>query len=604
MNAPVDRLLAAAVEHHRQGRLVEARDGYLAVLGQQPDHPDALHLFGRLFLDAGHFDEAAKLIGRAVEVSPDFPEARVGLGDALRGLGRLQDAVAHYEAVSEESDLYIQAQVSLGLTWVALGKAPEAERAFRRCLAKQPGLPEAHGGLGDALNLAGQREAAMAAWRAAVEAAPDDPRFRLRLGTALEEDGALADAVEQFTGAHSIAPESADAYAHLVAALARSLSDDPTDADARRRAEELCSEPVPAGSGTTDARALLDAALGRTGGGRVFAIGLLEAADHPFRDIDGPVAGRVYEFEDATVANRLWYVLAGGVLHPDLHAHMPEDLDVPSVRLLSAGLAVADGERPRTRFTGPAVLIGGCGNYYHWLVDHLPLLALVAGCPDLAGVPLIVNPDLRPFQRESLAALGIPAERLLSFADADFIDAEKLIVPLIPGRRGTDWGAAGWWWRPTLTAPVHAWLRAAFGVENGPDGGRRLFLSRAGAGSRRAANEAEIAGIAAGLGYEVVDPAAMSFAEQVDCFTAASHIAGVHGAGFANALFAPRGARLIEFVGEGTAPEFYRHLAALGGLGFTRVDCAVTDAGSTDFPGDRRYNDILIDRDAARAALA
>ena len=252
---------------------------------------------------------------------------------------------------------------------------------------------------------------------------------------------------------------------------------------------------------------------------------------------------------------------------------------------------------------GAAVLIGGCRNYYHWLVDHLPLLAVVAGCPALADLPLIVNADRASYQADSLAALGIEADRLLCFDDADYIDVGRLHVPLIPDRRGVPWGAPDWWWRSTLTPSVHAWLRDALTAGMKTNAGKRLFVSRVDAGVRRAVNEAEIQDIAKAEGYEIVDARDLSFIEQVRSFAGASHIAGVHGAGLVNAVFAPPGARLIEFVGDGVAPNFYRHLADVGGLSFQRVSCAVTGNASERHPDDRRYNDIVIDPEAARAAL-
>ncbi len=60
---------------------------------------------------------------------------------------------------------------------------------------------------------------------------------------------------------------------------------------------------------------------------------------------------------------------------------------------------------------------------------------------------------------------------------------------------------------------------------------------------------------------------------------------------------------MIEFVGDGVAPDFYRHLADVGGLSFRRVSCVVTGNASELHPDDRRYNDILIDPEAALAAL-
>jgi hypothetical protein len=66
---------------------------------------------------------------------------------------------------------------------------------------------------------------------------------------------------------------------------------------------------------------------------------------------------------------------------------------------------------------------------------------------------------------------------------------------------------------------------------------------------RRLLNHEEIAGIAERDRFEIVTPETLSFAERVGLFSQASVIAGAHGAGFANRVFASKGTGIVELIG-------------------------------------------------------
>lgn len=79
-------------------------------------------------------------------------------------------------------------------------------------------------------------------------------------------------------------------------------------------------------------------------------------------------------------------------------------------------------------------------------------------------------------------------------------------------------------------------------------GSRRLYVSRRDATVRRLVNEDEVAALLAGLGFEVVELSGLDFEAQAELFAQASAIAGVHGAGLANLVFAAPGARVFEIM--------------------------------------------------------
>ena len=102
---------------------------------------------------------------------------------------------------------------------------------------------------------------------------------------------------------------------------------------------------------------------------------------------------------------------------------------------------------------------------------------------------------------------------------------------------------------PLRTETV-TWLRQRFASPAAAPK-RRLYVSRrrAPVGRRRLANEDEIVTLLAKHGFEEVFAEEMTFEEQVKIFSQAAVIAGPHGAGLANAVFASRETCVVELMG-------------------------------------------------------
>jgi hypothetical protein len=89
--------------------------------------------------------------------------------------------------------------------------------------------------------------------------------------------------------------------------------------------------------------------------------------------------------------------------------------------------------------------------------------------------------------------------------------------------------------------------RLCFRLDNGATQGRRLLVSRDEPGNRRVmANRLDIEAIAREFGFEVVCPARMTIAAQVQCFAGADSVVGESGAGLANLGFCKPGALVLE----------------------------------------------------------
>jgi hypothetical protein len=189
------------------------------------------------------------------------------------------------------------------------------------------------------------------------------------------------------------------------------------------------------------------------------------------------------------------------------------------------------------------------GNYFHWLLDALPRIALLEDA-GVAHHPLVVPAALSGFQIESLDLLGYGAGQLTPFAGGQ-LEPDVLVWPSPAAHIGY----------PT-TANVE-WLRRRLACSP-PGEPRRLYVSRGRAATRGVVNEAELVAALEPHGFEVVRPDELSFREQVALFASAEVVVGPHGAGLSNMVFA-RDASVCELLHPGRRNACFYRLASASG---------------------------------------
>ncbi len=188
----------------------------------------------------------------------------------------------------------------------------------------------------------------------------------------------------------------------------------------------------------------------------------------------------------------------------------------------------------------------GSHNYYHFLLDVLPRLELLRRSG--VSVDAYVVERATCFQRELLDHLGLAADRCLG---DEHIRAEALVVPSVPDDQ-------------LRTPPwIVPWLRARFLPDDVRSPHRRLYVTRGAVRhTRRVENEAELLAVLEPLGFEVVDPGALSAEAQVRAFAEAEYIVGPHGAGLTNLAFASPGAAVVELFARDYVNECFWALAS------------------------------------------
>ena len=123
-------LLQSAIEFHSGRQYGVARQLYLQILEQNPDHEVAWHNLGLVEHMTGRHAQAAEYIGKAVDLKPDYARAYANMAAVLRVTRQLETA------------------------------RETAERAIRL----EPGFAPAHNNLGGILEDLGEMEAALAAY--------------------------------------------------------------------------------------------------------------------------------------------------------------------------------------------------------------------------------------------------------------------------------------------------------------------------------------------------------------------------------------------------------------------------------------------------------
>jgi capsular polysaccharide biosynthesis protein len=269
------------------------------------------------------------------------------------------------------------------------------------------------------------------------------------------------------------------------------------------------------------------------------------------------------------VADPAYSVLARGVWHRELKLPVAADGVMCLVRHQMYKASKYDGltlpvpgdDAHRLRH---GVLFAGSASHWHFLVDGLGQMDPPAMAQGRRA--LYVDAEMSPEQERFIArfaeAAGYPASTVIERVSAPWVGVEDCAIPC--RRRFSDKVSR---------------LRSVLRVGNVPGPGRRVFVPRHGAAMRRLLNQSDVENaLCDQLGFEIVDPAALTLDEQVVAFRDAEILVGAHGAGLANAVFSGKLRILVELFH--TEPQIFYHSLcyALGAHHYTIAGTPVDDS--------------------------
>jgi capsular polysaccharide biosynthesis protein len=268
------------------------------------------------------------------------------------------------------------------------------------------------------------------------------------------------------------------------------------------------------------------------------ALGGTEAARWP-HDLATPPAVNVPAL--CAVGEAWWFPRFGGLIGTDgalYNATVGEarhgSPDLSAIPGLGVNGAAFTPPASAPELEGGAVFLpwGATFNYGHFVIDALPSLLALEQAGLLEGVPALA-PRLTAWQRDLLA---------LAFPDLEVREVEAEIARL---RRATfSTSMDHFLHHPNgLVADVAARI-----LERAPKGrgGARVYLSRRGQSMRVMVGEAAFERALAARGFTIVRPETLNAAQQVALMRDAEVLVGASGAALANAIFLPRGARVVE----------------------------------------------------------
>lgn len=188
-------------------------------------------------------------------------------------------------------------------------------------------------------------------------------------------------------------------------------------------------------------------------------------------------------------------------------------------------------------------------NYYHWLFECLPRAIVTLDQPEYAGWPLLVDAGLPAQNLQALHRLSGERE-IIRIGHRETCRVGELVFPGVFSFTHDNYDRRVRAEDFVIAPEAVQLLRERLLPTTGSEGGRKLYIARDRARYRRMLNERQIQTALRAQGFDIVRPEELSFAEQLELFSAASVIVGPTGAGLSNMAFAPPGCRVIVLAGE------------------------------------------------------
>ena len=197
---------------------------------------------------------------------------------------------------------------------------------------------------------------------------------------------------------------------------------------------------------------------------------------------------------------------------------------------------------------------GGNSNYWHWLFDVLPRLKILESKINLKEINFFLFPDTQEkYQIESLDLLNIPSEKRISSKIFRHTQVDTAIAVDHPYVINNDASHE----IQNLPKWILDFLRDKF-LNNiiNKKLPNKFYIDRRDSKSnhshlRKINNEQEVKDFLVKKGFSIIALTDLSFNEQVNLFSKANHIVGLHGAGFANLTFCNPGTRVLELKPDG-----------------------------------------------------
>lgn len=158
-----------------RGDLQQAAQGAARALELMPDMPEALHLLGLCFLQAGAPDRATLVLRHAALQRPADAQLLHHLGIASKDAGDVSAALSAFTRAVMQDPAQVESRYNLGVLSDGAGDTVGAELAYRETLRRAPRHPGAAASLASILEQRSELEEAARLNTLALELVPGQP---------------------------------------------------------------------------------------------------------------------------------------------------------------------------------------------------------------------------------------------------------------------------------------------------------------------------------------------------------------------------------------------------------------------------------------------
>jgi predicted O-linked N-acetylglucosamine transferase (SPINDLY family) len=204
--------LRRAMRAHNAGNLGEAETLYNLVLAYDKRQFDALNMLGIVHGQRRNYDEAIRLIERAIKVNPRSAEAYANLGRVQFAMGEPQRAAASYAKSLTIKPDFTMAHSNFAAVLRGLKRPQESLAHCDKALAARPDYAEALNNRGNALFDLRRHEESLASYDRALALAPGMVEACLGRGNACVELSRYDEAAAAYDRALALNPSAADAF--------------------------------------------------------------------------------------------------------------------------------------------------------------------------------------------------------------------------------------------------------------------------------------------------------------------------------------------------------------------------------------------------------
>ena len=242
-------------------------------------------------------------------------------------------------------------------------------------------------------------------------------------------------------------------------------------------------------------------------------------------------------------------------------------------------------------------LVHECRNYsyFHWIFETLPkFIYLRNNRGDITFDKVYYHCGLwgTPYQRQALNFLGFRRWHLLDARRIKSLNANRIIVIKLEEERRN----------PSVFLCQS--IKQAFIKKSTLKPIRRIYLTRKNVKSgRKIVNEIELVRLLKSFDFQIVDPAKLSFTNQVQLFNESEYIVSPHGAALANIVFCNSGTKIIELFNHPDirrGSQSYLNIAQTCNLNLVRLPAKDNAEIATKYSN---RSDFAVDIDAVTSAL-